>query len=163
MNTVPLETIMEVWQNHCDLGSEETENLVRRFMGEQPALGIYLFANCEQLGQEAEESKFIPLTVVAWEAMTRTSGRRLKSVRPKSIDRAEEANIRMLENLEPASEFEVHKSVEHMVHDYNQRELVGFCLEILMAGHEETPELAPDRLGLELLWLKTVIDCLDKS
>jgi hypothetical protein len=31
-----------------------------------------------------------------------------------------------------------------------------------MANDEETPELAPQRIGMELLWLKTVIDCIDQ-
>jgi hypothetical protein len=45
---------------------------------------------------------------------------------------------------------------------YNQQPLLAFCIEILMAGDEETPELAPQRIGMELNWLKTVIDCFDQ-
>ena len=47
--------------------------------------------------------------------------------------------------------------------NYHQRELLGFALEVMMAGNEAEPELAPDRIGLELLCLKTVIDCLDQD
>ena len=46
--------------------------------------------------------------------------------------------------------------------DYNQREILAFGIEILMSGNEETPELAPEDIGLEMVWLKTVIDALDR-
>ena len=46
--------------------------------------------------------------------------------------------------------------------DYNQREILVFGLEILMSGNEDTPELAPEGIGLEMVWLKTVIDALDR-
>jgi hypothetical protein len=32
-----------------------------------------------------------------------------------------------------------------------------------MSGHEENPELAPESIGMELLWLRTVIDCLHQQ
>ena len=31
-----------------------------------------------------------------------------------------------------------------------------------MSGHEDNPELAPEHIGLELLSVKTVVDCLDQ-
>jgi hypothetical protein len=35
-------------------------------------------------------------------------------------------------------------------------------IELLMAGQEETPELAGDEVGVGFLHLKTVIDVLDQ-
>ena len=49
-----------------------------------------------------------------------------------------------------------------MSQDYNQREILAFGIEILMSGNEETPELAPEGIGLEMVWLKTVIDASDR-
>jgi hypothetical protein len=46
--------------------------------------------------------------------------------------------------------------------DYNQREILGFGIEILMSGNEDTPELAPEGIGLEMVWLKTAVDALDR-
>ena len=31
-----------------------------------------------------------------------------------------------------------------------------------MSDHEDAPELAPANIGMSLLYLKTVIDCLDQ-
>jgi hypothetical protein len=45
---------------------------------------------------------------------------------------------------------------------YNQMPLLGMILSALMADYADEPELAPDNLGLALLHLKTIIDCLDQ-
>ncbi len=43
-----------------------------------------------------------------------------------------------------------------------REQIAGFAVEVLMSGHEETPELAPESIGLQLLSVKTVLDCLDQ-
>ncbi len=162
MKTVPRELIIETWERHCAMGEEACRSMMKQFFDEQPALGIYLFACDEQLAREAEQSPFIPLAATLWEALTRTRGKRLKAARPKVIDRAEAANTRMLEKLEDISEIEWQEAVKRMFLEYNQQPLLAFCIEILMADDEDQPELAPQRIGLEMIWLKTVIDCLDQ-
>ena len=34
---------------------------------------------------------------------------------------------------------------------------------MLMSGNEEAPELAPESVGMGLIYLKTVVDCLDQA
>jgi hypothetical protein len=162
MKPVSSEFIVEAWERECELGQEASSALVLQFMNEQPAVGIFLTVCDEQLGDEAEQSQLIPLATAIWEAMTRARGHRLKTVRPKVVDRADQANMRMLEKLEDVSEFEWQEQVRTLFATYNQRPLLTFCVEILMAGNEESPELAPNRIGMELFWLKTVIDCFDQ-
>jgi hypothetical protein len=162
MNTIPRELVIEVWERQCAMGEDDSRSLMKQFFDEQPVLGIYLFACDEKLDQESAQSQFIPLASTIWEAATRTRGKRLKALRPKIIDRTEAANTRMLEKLEDVSEFEWRETVERMFLGYHQQPLLAFCIEILMAGDEEVPELAPQRIGMELIWLKTVIDCIDQ-
>ena len=154
--------MIEAWERQCALAEEPTRVLIKQFMDEQPAVGIYLTVCDEQLGDESERSQLIPLASAAWEAMTRARGKRLKTVRPKIVERADDVNLQMLEKLEEASEFEWQETVTRMFLGYNQQPLLAFCIEILMANDEETPELAPQRIGMELMWLKTVIDCFDQ-
>jgi hypothetical protein len=161
MNTIPRELIIEVWERQCAMDENEARSLMKQFFDEQPALGVFLFACDEQFEQDAA-NQLIPLASTIWEAATRTRGKRLKAVRPKIIERANDANTRMLEKLEDVSEFEWRETVERMFLGYHQQPLLAFCIEILMANDEETPELAPQRIGMELLWLKTVIDCIDQ-
>jgi hypothetical protein len=162
MTTVARETIIQAWERVCALDEAQTTALSKRFIAEQPALSVYLLASTEQLGDEAGDTSVIDLAIAIWDAMTLTHGRRLKQVKPKAIDRAEETNTRMLEKLALGSEFEWNEAARKLIQQYNQRELLGFCIEILMSNDQETPELAPDRIGLEMLWLKTIIDGLDQ-
>ena len=162
MKTVPREIIESVWERQCGLEESEVRDFMRRFLDEQPAVGIYLAAHSEELGDESDRSQLVPLAATVWESMTQVSGRRLKMVQPGVVERADAANIQMLETLEDVSEFEWRERVLNMFTGYNQQPLLAFCIQVLMADDEETPELAPERVGMESLWLKTVIDCFDQ-
>jgi hypothetical protein len=101
------------------------------------------------------------LGAAVWQVMTE-AGPPLRQVTDVELEAAEEANIRALEELEQDSEFAQRDAMSRLVADYNQMPLLGAVVEALMAGHEEAPELAPDHVGLALIHLKTVIDCLDQ-
>ena len=75
MNTVTREQIIEAWTRLCDLEETETDLLVKRFMDEQPALGIYLLANLEEVEGGAENTRIVELVVAAWQAMSKSAGR----------------------------------------------------------------------------------------
>ena len=94
--------------------------------------------------------------------MTQTAGKPLPEISPEDIESAEDANSGMLETLGDGSEFQMHDAAAGLITSFNQRDLLGFCVEILMQDNADQPELAPERVGLELLVLKTIIDCLDK-
>lgn len=162
MRTVSTNEIDEAWEALCDLNEEQTGALVKRFMEEQPALGIYLSVNFESL-EDKSDSPLIEVVIGCWQAMSQAAEGALPQVTPEEIENAEEANTAALAQLEDAAEMEWHDAVLDLVQDYNQRELLGFGIEMLMSGNEEAPELAPDSLGLELIWLKTVLDCLDQA
>jgi hypothetical protein len=154
--------MIETWDRLCDLDEKQSAALSENFLKAQPALGVYLLAMTENMGKEAQQSPLIDLTMAVWDAMTRAAGKPLKSVSPEDLDGAEEANTGMLENLADASEVQWQDSVAGLVTSFNQREILGFCIEVLMRDDADQPELAPERIGLELLVLKTVIDCLDQ-
>jgi hypothetical protein len=162
MNTVSREEIIEAWTRLCDLDETQAGVLVKQFFDEQPALGIYLFANMEELEGGTEHTRIVELVVAAWQAMSQSAGRPLLPATPEEIDRAEDTNTRCLEELDEASEFEWENSVRDLVQDYNQREILGFGIEILMSGNEDAPELASESIGLEMIWLKTAVDALDR-
>ncbi len=80
----------------------------------------------------------------------------------EELEAAEDANLKFLEEMDAGSEMDFVAGMQKMVASYNQMPLLGAVLEALMQGHEEHPELAPENLGMVLLDLKTVIDCLDQ-
>ncbi|HWH71550.1 MAG TPA: hypothetical protein VNT26_19390 [Candidatus Sulfotelmatobacter sp.] len=162
MTTVTRDEVIEAWDQLCELDEEPTDELVKRFMDEQPALGLYLAAGHEAMGEEAEESPLIDLAVTIWQVMSRGAGQSLKSVTPEAVEQAEAENEQMLESLAESSDVESKSAAEQLATNYHQWPILGFCLEMLMQENEESPELAPERIGLELLMLKTLIDCLDQ-
>jgi hypothetical protein len=104
----------------------------------------------------------IELTIAFWQAMTRVAGGPLPNATPEEIEATEEATTKQLETLEEGSEMDLQTHALGMIKNHNQREMFGFGIEILMARHEEDPDLAPDSLGLEMIWLNTVVNCLEK-
>jgi hypothetical protein len=54
------------------------------------------------------------------------------------------------------------RALQNLMSTYNQIEVLNAVIEALMSGHEEEPELAGEHIGLALLHLKTVVDCLDQ-
>jgi hypothetical protein len=163
MKTIGREEIVEAWERLCAMDNKQTKIVVKRFMKEQPALGIYLFANLENLGEEGQDRPVVDLVIACWQALSQAAGRTLHRVGPEAIERAEEINTRFLEQLEEASEIQWQAMVREGFQNYNQREMLGFAVEMLMSGHEESPELAPESTGMELLWIRTVIDCLEAA
>jgi len=162
MKTVTRQEMIESWDHLCAQDEEQSATFSKKFLEAQPALGVYLLAWTENLGEDSTESPLIELVLAVWDVMTRIGGRPLKNLAPETIEAAEEANISTLQNLEAGSEFQWDDTASGLISSFNQREILGFCIEVLMGDDEEQPELAPDRIGMEMIVLKTVIDCLDQ-
>jgi hypothetical protein len=86
----------------------------------------------------------------------------LVTVTKEDLEAAEETNIKFLEELEAGSEMDHMRALQNLMSTYNQIEVLNAVIEALMSGHEEEPELAGEHIGLALLHLKTVVDCLDQ-
>jgi hypothetical protein len=162
MRTVTRSVIEATWKRLGNLDQAASQELARQFMEAQPALGLYVAAQHENLLEQGADSPLIELCLAAWQAMTETAAHSLPQASPEAIDAAEDANAKELERLEQGSEFEWQDKAAWMAKRYQQHELLGFGIEVLMAPHEDQPELAPETLGLELLCFKTVLDCLDR-
>jgi hypothetical protein len=120
---------------------------------------VYLGA-ADQSVREADDdtSALMPLAALIYDSLRSRS--KLACVAAETIEDAEDANIALLQSLEEASETHHHAVVEKLISEYSQAPLIAFIMERLMEGNEETPELAPDHIGMELLYLKTMIDSL---
>ena len=162
METVSRKIIEDTWNHLCELDQNASNQLVNEFFKAQPALGIYCSAQHENLGEDGVASPMIELTIAFCRAMTQVAGGRLPIATPEEIEAAEEATTKQLESLETGSEMDQQTHVLRVIANHNQRDLLRFGVEVLMARYEEEPDLAPDSLGLEMIWLNTVVDCLDK-
>lgn len=162
MQTVPHEVIQQTWDNLCELDEKASAQFSKEFFKAQPALSIYCAAQYENLGPQGEHSAMAELTMAIWQAMTRVAGRPLPIATPEEIGAAEAATTRQLETLEEGSEMDLQTYAGRLVKNHNQRDLLAFGIGILMSRYEAEPDLAADSLGLEMIWLNTVVDCLDK-
>ena len=162
MKTIPLEVIDEVWERVSSASEEEAQALVRRVQEEQPFIMVYLLAMDEEVMGEDERGTLIELGSYILE-IVHTVAPDLPQVTGDELEAAEQFNLKQLENLEEGSEMDLDHTVHALFANYNQMPLLGATLEALMADYEDAPELAPENTGMSLLYLKTVIDCLDQN
>ncbi|MBI2928325.1 MAG: hypothetical protein HYY24_21865 [Verrucomicrobia bacterium] len=161
MKTIPEEVIDETWQHFSELSESEAQALAQQMQEEQPFIMIYLLAADEDATGEEDAGSLMELGAIIWQVMSQ-GGTRLRQVSGEELEAAEDANMKFLEGLEEGPEMDYLGAVKQMIASYNQMPLLGAVLEALMAGNEDTPELAGENVGLSLLHLKTVIDCLDQ-
>ena len=162
MKTIPSETIDEIWDRLCQSNEDQARALARRFQEEQPFVAVYLLAMDENTMAEEDRGALMELGAYIVEIM-RTVEPNLRQVTPDELEAAEASNLRQLEGLEDGSEMDFSDTVQSLISDYNQMPLLGAVLEALMSDYEDAPELAPENTGMSLLYLKTVIDCLDQD
>lgn len=154
--------IDQTWEEVLDASPERSGALVEQMAREQPAILVYLQANEENWSTEDEPGTLLFLGLVVWQIMSR-AGALPKTVTPEELEAAEDRNVRFLERVSEDAEANYLESVASMLGSYNQMPLLTAVLEALMEGNEETPELAGENLGMRLITLKTIIDCVDQS
>lgn len=167
MKPISLPEIENAWESQFELDDDGLQELVDRFADEQPYLLVYITEAEETISEdqdeedESEDGDLVALAVLVWSLLTDASpGRDI--VHEEEILDAEAENIRFLAELEDGSDYDRLQAVSELLQDYNQAPLLRFLVEQLMVGNEQTPELVRESVGLELLHLKTLIDCLDQ-
>jgi len=152
---------MDAWDEAGEADDVQVLETIQEFSEEQPALMIFTHAQLEN-ADDADDSPLAEIVVAIWRAMSKAAGKKLRIVPPEEVDAADEKNTRELEKLQDAPEQEWQQAGVEAMQKYNQRELYAFALEVLMETYKDAPDLAPDNLGMDLLSIKTVIDCLDQ-
>jgi hypothetical protein len=161
MRTIPPAVIDEAWRRVNTSSPDEARSLAERMQQEQPFIMVYLLAAEESMLDEKERGSLLMLGATIWQIMS-GSGPPLHQVGDAELETAEEANIRALEDLGSGSEMAHMEAMQRLIKHYNQMPLLGAVVEALMDGNPDEPDLAPEHLGLALIHLKTVIDCLDR-
>ena len=160
MNTVPEKSVERTWKRVTDATPEEAQRLLDTLAKAQPFIFAYLMAVDETLYEDDQRGQLLLIGLVLWEVLRKEAP---TSVIPiEQIQTAEEANLRFLENLDDGSEMDYVEGIQKLIATYNQMPLLGAVVEALMEGNEEEPDLANENLGLAMVHLKSVIDCLDQ-
>ncbi len=161
MNTISGKIIDRTWKRVNDATEEEGHRLLDAMAKQQPFIVAYLMAVEETLIDEESRGQLMLIGLIVWEIVS-SENKKLKQVTMEDLETSEAANIRFLEEMEAGSEMDHMSGLQNLMATYNQMPLLGAAIEALMADHAEEPELADENVGLKLLHLKTVLDCLDQ-
>jgi len=162
MKTISGKIIDRTWKRLNEATSEDTECLIDQMAKVQPFVLAYLMAVEETLrSEEMERGGLLLLGVMLWQVLS-SDNPNMRQVTMETLELAEAANLKFVEELEAGSEMDYMNALTNLMTNYNQSPLLTVVIETLMQGNEEEPELARETIGLELLHLKTVLDCLDQ-
>jgi hypothetical protein len=160
MNTIPDRAIERTWKRVTEATQEDAQAMLDALAKAQPFIFAYLMAVDETLYEDEQRGQLLLIGLVLWEVLRKEAPTHVIPI--EDIQAAEESNLRFLEGLEAGSEMDYMEGMQQLISSYNQMPLLGAVVEALMEGNEEEPELANENLGLAMVHLKSVIDCLDR-
>ena len=161
MKTISGKIIDRTWKRINETTGEDAQLRLDAMAKQQPFIVAYLMAVEETLLAGEERGHLLLIGLILWEIVS-TENPHLRPITMQDLEAAEQVNIKFLEELEAGSEMDHMAGLEKLMATYNQVPLLSAVIEALMSGNEEEPELAGDDIGLALLHLKTILDCLDQ-
>ena len=162
MKTIPIEVIERHWAALGEMDEAQVTAMAERMQTEQPYIMVYLLAAADmEEDPEADSSQLMEIGGGIWYVISQVKPG-LRMVTDKELEAAESANFEFLQKLDDGPEAQLQTAGQSMFQSYNQMPLLGLAIEALMEGNEDCPELAQESIGLDLIHLKTVIDCLDQ-
>ena len=161
MNTISGKIIDRTWKRTNEATEEEGQRLLDVMAKQQPFVVAYLMAVEETLMGEEERGQLILIGLILWQVVSAEKPD-LRPITMDDLEAAETRNLKFLEEMEAGSEMDHMTGLQNLLATYNQVPLFTVVIEALMGGNEEEPELAGENIGLALLHLKSVLDCLDQ-
>jgi hypothetical protein len=161
MNTISGKIIDRTWKRTNEATEEEGRRLLDVMAKQQPYVVAYLMAVEETLMGENERGQLILIGLILWQIVSAEKPD-LRQITMDDLEAAETRNLKFLEEMEAGSEMDHMAGLQNLLATYNQVPLFTVVIEALMGGDEENPELAGENVGLALLHLKSVLDCLDQ-
>lgn len=161
MEKISAEIVERTWKEMATMSPLNYPKLINKFSKEQPFMLAYLMAVDDEQFNQDERELLLYLGVVVWKIMSR-GNKPLPQVDEEMIDSAEEKNINMLEYLEGETETGFYETTASVLEGYNQPQVLRYVVEALMEEDEEGVDIREDNIGMMMIYLKTVIDCLDR-
>jgi len=161
MNTISGKIIDRTWKRTNVDTEEEGQRLLDVMAKQQPFVVAYLMAVEETLMGEEERGQLILIGLILWQIVSAEKPD-LRQITMDDLEAAETRNLKFLEEMEAGSEMDHMAGLQNLLATYNQVPLFTVVIEALMGGNEDEHELAGENIGLALLHLKSVLDCLDQ-
>jgi hypothetical protein len=162
LNTISADVVEKTWKRMATGEVADAQRLATRMSREQPFMQAYLLAVGERDLNSDEAPLLLYVGTVVWQIFVQ-GGRQAAMVKGDALDRAEKANLKMLEYLEGEPETDFVKVVESLTSNYNQVEVLKYVVSALMEEPEEGCDIREEILGEMFIHLKTVVDCLDQD
>ncbi|MGB8644655.1 MAG: hypothetical protein WCF84_05425 [Anaerolineae bacterium] len=159
MNPIPEQVVEQVWERVAALPETGAEKLTTRMGQEQPALVGYLLAVDQDILSQEEREVLFYLGLVIWQIMS--DGSKLPPAAIEVVERADDANAEMLEQMLADPEADLQAAAENLINTYHQSAVLGYAVGALVEA-ADAQEIRADNIGVMLIDLKTVVDCLDQ-
>ena len=154
MQTIPIETVEEVWKGLDALDDEGIRKLIKKLEKSQPLILAYLGTRGEEFLQGDEVGDLIFLGAVVWRCFEQISEDLNGALTPELLERVEKRTFKAMEEAESHEE----EAAVDMALKAAQQPLLQTVLGYLVEGGSE---IHPDRQGIAFFLIKIVVDCLD--
>ena len=163
MRTISNEEI-ELFLEEIDTSNEKRiEELIHKMSHHQGFIMTYLLAVSKENFSEQESEDFFYIGFTIWYIMSHIKPT-ITTIEGDKIDAMDRNNFKMLDVMADETEEGISELIKIIVDNYNQAPLFGYVVEALMEEDEDgEPFFEPNHSGIMLIYLKTVIDCLDKA
>jgi hypothetical protein len=162
VNAFTIEEIDQSWKQMEKLELNDVPKLVNKLGKDQPFILTYLMSTGDELLDQQEREALLFMGVMIWHIVSDFISE-IPEITTDMLEDCEEKNMAMLEYLagEPDSEFM--DTTENIMAKYHQAELLRYIIDRLMEEPDKGIELNADNVGMMVIYLKTIIDCLDAA
>ena len=136
MNPISSDIVEKTWKKVGGITPLKAQKMIDLMGKEQPLILAYLMASGDDILNQNERELLLYLGVVVWQIMSQGTTP-LPEIADEILDEVENSNIKILENLEDESEAGFIETVETLMNNYNQPEVLRYIIEALMEESEE--------------------------
>jgi len=161
MEPIPLEVVERTWRKMSKMPLGESSKLINLMRKQQPLVLAYLLAAGHKTLNQDERELLLYIGIVVWQIMLQGNRPLIKDTKD-TLDKAEKANIKMLEYLEGESEADFIETTKKIISNYPQPEVLRYVVEALMEETEEDSVITDKGKVIMMIYLKTVTDCFNR-
>lgn len=160
MQSITFNEIDQSWNKMEEMELDDVPQLVDQLGHKQPFVLAYLMATGNDILNQSEREALLFMGLMIWHISNRNIVL-IPEISGELIDQTEQKNVKMLEYLAGEPESDFLETVEKIIGKYNQQELLKYVIDRLMNEPQRSAEIREDNIGMLVIYLKTLIDCVD--
>ena len=160
MEILGFEQIDQRWHEMEALEIDSIPEVIDSLGKHQPYILAYLMATGNEILDQNEREALLFMGVMIWHIVSSVT-LDIPEVSGELLDEKELKNISMLEYLSGEPEPEFMDTVDKIIANYHQSELLKYIIDRLMEEPEKGVAISENNVGMIVIYLKTIIDCLD--